>query len=280
MGNGSVMRRKLMDNYSRICERVAAACARFGRRPESVEILAVTKYVSLDVIREMVEAGFTRLCESRPQQLARRAAAIREWLTKRIEQGESAPTAPTWHLIGPLQRNKVRIVLPWAGLIHSVDTLRLAEEIDARSKREGLVASILLEVNATEEPNRHGVAFPACVHLAEVLTGLKHLKLRGLMAMGPNTEDEAALRLVFERISDLFAEIKGRRIGGEDFNTLSMGMSHDFEVAIEYGATHLRIGSALYEGIELAPAEDGETEEEAADEEPADSRALDEERAR
>lgn len=251
------MRRPLQDNLKRVRERIEAACARTHRSASGVRLIAVTKYVSLDVIRSLVELGVEDFGESRPQELIKRAAATREWLGRRRRPDDRpSEPEPRWHLIGPLQRNKVNKVLPWVSLIHSVDTLRLAEEIDAQSAKLGAVTPILLEVNATGETNRHGIAFAAAPHVVEVLSSLKRLRLLGMMAMGPNTTDTDAIRRVFDRVAELFQEIRTKRGIGENFRVLSMGMSGDFEIAIESGATHVRVGSALYEGLAL-PASAG-----------------------
>lgn len=248
------MKRRLQDNLKRVIERIEAACARCRRSPRGVTLVAVTKYASLDVIRTLVEIGVQDFGESRPQELVRRAAATREWLERRIwgdgtSQAPAPGVVPRWHQIGPLQRNKTAKVLPFAHLIHSVDTLRLAEEIDAASARLNRQTSILLQVNATDEPRKQGVSVPACLHVAEVLMSLRHVRLCGLMAMGPNTADEARVRQAFERVGELFQEVSRQRFVTEDFRVLSMGMSHDFELAIAAGATMVRVGSALFEGI-------------------------------
>ena len=156
-------------------------------------------------------------------------------------------------MIGHLQRNKVRDVLPWVELVHSVDSLRLAEEIDAEAAKLGRKMPILLEVNPSGEVSKFGVAVAATTHLAEQVNSLRHVELRGLMAMAPLTDDESVIRHSFRRVRELFEEIIGERICGPTFKELSLGMSSDFEFGIEAGATYVRIGSALLEGIELAP---------------------------
>lgn len=247
------MKRRLQDNLKRVRERIEAACARAHRPPASVTLVGVTKYVSLEVIRVVVDAGLTDLGESRPQELIRRAAATREWLGRRRAVEGKPPLEPRWHLIGPLQRNKVAKTLPWTSLIHSVDTLRLAEDIDAQSAKLGVVTPVLLELNAADEPGKHGIAFSAAPHMVEVLSTLRNIRLCGLMAMGPNTPDESRIRFVFERMAEMFHDIRRKSGAREDFRVLSMGMSADFEFAVEAGATHVRVGSALFEGILDAP---------------------------
>lgn len=247
------MKRKLVDNWKRTEERVADACTKAGRDPNSVTLVVVTKYVGLDLIRTLVEIGIRNLGESHVQELTRRHAMIKEWLGKRSAADDAAPTPPHWHMIGHLQRNKVKALLPAVDLIHSVDSLRLAEEIDAQSEKIGKVTPIFLEVNATGESAKTGVAVAATTHLAEQIMTLKHLELRGLKAMGPLTEDRERIRQVFGRVRELFDEVIHERICGPKFRDLSMGMSNDFDIGIEFGATHVRIGSAIFEGIPTSP---------------------------
>jgi PLP dependent protein len=244
------MKRKLHDNLKRVEQRIAEACRRVRRDPSTVKLIAVTKYASMDIIRALLELGVRDLGENRVQELTRRAAMIDEW---RSGHRESMVPVPRWHLIGHLQRNKVKAVLPWIEMIHSVDSLRLAEEIDAQAGKLGRPVPILLEVNAAEDPNKYGVAVAAATHLVEQINTLKHIELRGLMAMAPLTDDVARIRSVFERVRELYDEVVSEKLCGRHFTELSMGMTGDFEQAIEFGATYVRIGSALLEGIELGP---------------------------
>ncbi|MFQ5590312.1 MAG: YggS family pyridoxal phosphate-dependent enzyme [Phycisphaerae bacterium] len=248
------MKRRLSENLKRIEQRIREACARAGREPSRVTLVAITKYASLDIVRTLVDMGVPHLGESRVQELTKRAAMIHEWLSRRrsrLASGE-VESRPRWHMVGHLQRNKVRAVLPWIEMIHSVDSLRLAEEIDAQSGKLGRVTPVLLQVNAAGEASKSGVAVAAATHMAEQLATLKHIEVRGLMAMAPLTDEESVLRRTFERVRELYDEIQGERLCGPAFCELSMGMTNDFEYAIEYGATWVRSGSALFEGIELA----------------------------
>lgn len=245
------MRRKLLDNLKRVEHRIADACAKVGRDPKEVKLVAVTKYATPDVIRTLIELGVTDIGESRVQELARRAAIIKEWISRKSVPG--LKTEPRWHMVGHLQRNKVRQILPWIQMIHSVDSLRLAEEIDAQASKLDQRVPVLLEVNASGESSKSGVAVAATTHLAEQVASLKHVDLRGLMTMAPMTEDVSLIRHTFQRVHEIFEEIVGERLCGPQFRELSMGMSGDFEHAIEFGATYVRIGSALFEGVELAP---------------------------
>jgi len=147
-----------------------------------------------------------------------------------------------------LQRNKVRYVLPIASLIHSVDTLRLAEEIDASAAKLNLYAKVLLQTNTSNEPQKYGVPVGAATHLAEQIETLPNLRLIGLMTMAPLTRNKDVVRACFARARELFIEMRGEKIVGPQFTELSMGMSSDYETAIEEGATILRIGSAIFAG--------------------------------
>ena len=254
--------RKLSENLKHIEQRIAQACARCGRSASSVTLVAVTKYASLDLIRTLVDLGVQNLGENRGPELARRAAMVKEWLSRKALGSESTPgPIPLWHMVGHVQRNKVKALLPWVDVIHSLDSLRLAEELDLEAGKLNRRTPVLLEVNATGEGQKHGIAFAAGSHLAEQVQSLKNLELRGLMAMGPLTEDKSAIAHTFNRVRELYEEIISLRICGPSFRDLSMGMSSDFELAIEAGATMVRIGSALFQGIDLGPPPDPVEEE-------------------
>ncbi len=248
------MKRKLLDNIKRVEQRIADACHKARRDPSSVTLICVTKAASLDIIRTLVDLGVEHVGESRVQELTKRAAMVNEWLGRRARDlAAGARPRPHWHMIGHLQRNKVRAVLPWTDLIHSVDSLRLAEEIDAQSAKLKRTTPVLLQVNVSDEPQKTGVAVAAATHLAEQVASLEHVELRGLTGMAPMTDDTDRIRHIFERARELLDEIIGERVCGPQFRDLSLGMSNDFEYGIEFGATYVRIGSALFEGIELAP---------------------------
>ena len=245
---------QLKDSYRRVRDRIAEAAVKAGRGTDDVQMIAVTKYASPDQIRTLVELGHAELGESKVQQLAQRVAMLEEFLGRKKTLAGAAPRSSLddlpekvrWHMIGHLQRNKVKQVLPLVGLIHSVDSLRLAEEIHNYAARVDTVVDILIQVNATSEPTKSGVAGPAVIHLAEQIDTMMHLRLRGLMTMGPNTDNPEDARPAFARTADILSDIRKDKIGGPDCNVLSMGMSGDLEVAIEEGANVLRIGRALF----------------------------------
>ena len=237
-------RRQIGENVKRIRANVAVAAARAGRDAGSVQLVAVTKAVGIDQIKALVELGVTDLGENRVQQLVPRAGEVAEWLGRR----RKAPAPDVrWHMVGHLQRNKVRQVLPVAELIHSVDSLRLAEDIDTRGERAGLVAKVLLEVNCSGESQKYGVAVGAVAHLAEQICTLRNVRLLGLMTMAPLTSDPEKARPTFVRLREIFEDMVSEKVGGKDFRHLSMGMSQDYQVAVEEGATIIRVGTAIFE---------------------------------
>ena len=249
------MKQRLAENLKRVQGRIEQACARAKRDPGSVTLIAVTKYAGMEHIQALIELGHRDLGESRVQDLTHRAALLSEWRGQRPRGDESDPakSAPRWHLVGHLQRNKVKAVLPCVHLIHSVDSLRLAEEIDLHAEKIGNVIPVLVEVNAGGEASKHGVAVAAVTHFVEQIGTLKNLSVRGMMAMAPLTDDQGVIRHTFGRVRELFEEVVIARVGGPEFRELSLGMSNDFELGIQAGATMVRIGSALFEGIELSP---------------------------
>ena len=245
------MRRKLQDNLRSVRDRIAAACGRVHRNPESVQLVAVTKTVGIDVIRTLAEMGVTDFGENRAQELIRRAAMMKEVLERRKLCSPAAPlSAPRWHMVGNLQRNKVKALLPWTVLIHSVDRLRLGEEISKHAAGLDRPVDALLEVNGGSEPQKSGVPVCAAPHLAEQIASLPGIRLRGLMTMAPLDADARTLENAFSRVGELFDEMRKECRMGDVFDTFSAGMSGDFEIAVQCGATMVRVGSALLEGIE------------------------------
>jgi pyridoxal phosphate enzyme (YggS family) len=225
---------RLRENIECVRERIDTACRRGGRDPSTVRLVAVTKYADLAWVRQLPPLGVRILGESRPQQLIERAA----------ELGDDVE----WHLIGHLQRNKVRPVLPCTALIHSVDSLRLLQRIDEVAGELQLRPRVLLEVNVTGEPSKDGFAPADLVAAWGTASSLARVQIEGLMTMAAFADDPEAARPAFERLRRLRDELQ-RLAPDHPRPELSMGMSHDFEVAIEEGATYVRIGSLLFEGL-------------------------------
>ena len=240
----SVTKSSIANNLERIRAEIVAACGRAGRSPREVSIVAVTKAVDLDAIKVLLELGLFDLGESRTQQLAQRAGELEAYLQRRRnELGGKV----RWHMVGHVQRNKVRGVLDVAGVIHSVDSLRLAEAINDKAERMGRTVDVFLQVNCSEEPQKSGMAVGAAAHLAELVGTLKNLRLLGLMTMAPLVDDPEKARPTFIRLRELFEDMRHEKIGGPAFRHLSMGMTQDYGVAVEEGATVLRIGTALFQ---------------------------------
>jgi PLP dependent protein len=224
------------ENYQRVCERIAQAAARAGRQPDEVGLIAVTKYAELDWVRALLSIGVRELGESRPQQLAARSA-------------ELAGAGIHWHLIGHLQRNKVKLVLPLVTLIHSLDSVRLAAEIDEVAAKLDLRPRVLVEVNLTGEKAKHGFERDELIAAWEALVRLPRLRIEGLMTMAAYSDAPEDARRTFAALRELRDELRRMSPPELALPHLSMGMTGDFEVAIEEGATLVRIGSALWEGL-------------------------------
>jgi PLP dependent protein len=213
-------------------DRIARAAERAGRDPASVQLVAVSKTKSVAEVREAVEAGVRVFGENYVQEL----------LAKREGLGEAAE----WHYIGHLQTNKAKYLVPFCALIHSVDSARLATEIDRRAQQFGRRQPVLIEVKLSEEETKSGIDPGGVVELAQAMTGLPGLDLRGLMVMPPFSEDPGASRPYFVRLRELREALRGAGSPSGSCAELSMGMTMDFEVAIEEGATIVRVGTAIF----------------------------------
>ncbi len=218
------LRRRLADNLAAVEARIVSACVRAGRQRDDVTLIAVTKYVSIHVAGILHDLGVRDLGESRPQELWKKAAAL--------------PATVVWHLIGHLQRNKIDKTLPLVSYIHSLDSMRLLEAIETEAARQNRRANVLVEINLSGEDNKTGLPADQLQALLAAATNLPHIGVAGLMTMAARDEPEHC-RPVFAALHQITGNGSLR----------SMGMSNDFEVAIEEGATHIRLGSVLYDGI-------------------------------
>ena len=242
-----VVMSSIEDRLKRVEENVHLACQRAGRDRSSVRIIVVTKTAPVSAIKEVVRLGYTDLGENRVQHLAQVSEEISEFLKNNRNIADiNLPDSINWHMIGHLQRNKVKPTLKTANIIHSVDTLRLAEEINTAAAKMDIRPNIFLQVNCSEEPQKYGAPVGAAIHLADQFNTMPNLRLIGLMTMAPLTKDQNRVRAAFARARELFEEIQTERVAGPKFQHLSMGMSQDYEIAIEEGATMLRIGSAIF----------------------------------
>ena len=237
----------IKERYETLKQRIAEAAIRANRKPENIHLVAVTKHASIDEVRQLLELGHVDFGENRVQHFSQLAAQVQEHLQRRSEIGELKQTDPVrWHFIGHLQRNKCRRVLPLSRLVHSLDSLRLAEEIQESAERHKLNVEILIQVNVSGERDKMGVAPAAVTHIIDQLDTMPNITTRGMMCMAPLVEDPEETRPVFMRCQELFEETKTTSKVGSEFNVLSMGMSNDFEVAIACGANIVRVGTALF----------------------------------
>jgi pyridoxal phosphate enzyme (YggS family) len=220
-------------NIARVRECVAAACLRSGRRPEDVKLIAVTKTVSPELIRQAYEAGLRDFGENRVQEAATKRPTL-------------VDLEVTWHLVGHLQSNKAKPARELFQYVHSVDSLRLAERLDRVAWPGAQRLPVLLEVNLGEELTKSGAREAELLELAEEVGRLPTLELRGLMAIPPLFEDADRTRPFFRRLRELADTMASQDPRGVSLRELSMGMSHDFDVAIEEGATMIRVGTAIF----------------------------------
>lgn len=259
----------LESRYTEVLGRIGEASVRSGRLPGDVILVVVTKNAEPEQIRALVNLGHRDFGENRVLQLLRRAAMLDEYLsrhrvlmrTPKPASGlfdapnpthASPPESVRWHMIGRLQRNKAKKAVGVCRLIHSVDSLRLAEEIHTIAVKRDTAVEVLLQVNASGEQGRHGCPLPAARHLADQIETMVNVRMRGLMTMAVPSEDPEASRETFARACEAFEEIRTMGVGEGRFNILSMGMSGDFEVAIEEGANIVRVGTAVFgPGLEL-----------------------------
>lgn len=228
---------RIAENLAGVRRRIAAAAWNSGRAPDDVKLVAVTKYVDAAITRLLVEAGCRDLGESRPQQLWEKAAAL-------------ADAEVHWHLVGHLQRNKIRRTLPLVQTIHSIDSeslLRAVERIAAELQR---TIEVLLEVNISGDESKHGLAPDAVAPLLDAAAELAHVRIAGLMTMASLSGGPDVARGNFAALRKLRDRLRPNCPANVSLRELSMGMSGDFEQAIAEGATIVRVGSALFSGIE------------------------------
>ncbi|MEO1512834.1 MAG: YggS family pyridoxal phosphate-dependent enzyme, partial [Planctomycetota bacterium] len=268
----------LEQRYEAVRQRVADAARRSGRAPEDVILIAVTKHAEPDDIRRLMELGHADYGENRVQQLIQRAGMAKEWLDRVGILKKTAGDTPEdaldldpaqairWHLIGPLQRNKAKKLVEVVRLVHTVDSLRVAEELQTAMIKLDRRLDVIIQIDVAGEDAKHGCAVPAAMPLAEQIDSMYHLNLRGVMTMAPYSDNPEDARPHFARCRELFDDIDKLGVGEGRFNLLSMGMSGDFEVAIEEGANLVRVGSAIFGERAAAPTADEAEPEEDEDE--------------
>lgn len=226
---------ELKDRWDNIQKNISQTALKFGRNPADILALAVSKTHSADMLINAISAGITAFAENYVQEFVEKYEAIRD----------NSPVQPVWHYIGHLQTNKVKYIAPFVTMIHSVDSLHLAQEIQKQALKNNRIIDILLQVNTSGEESKSGCEPEELISIAEEIAVLPNLKINGLMTIGTFSEDEVLIRREFrllrsikEKLANLHPEL--------DLKHLSMGMTHDYPIAIEEGATIVRIGTAIF----------------------------------
>ena len=220
------------ENYREVDRRVGEACARSGRNRKEVTLIAVSKTKPVELIREAMDAGADVFGENKVQELC--------------DKYEQLPKTLHWHLIGHLQRNKVKYIVDKVDLIHSVDSMRLAEEISKEAEKKQTDVKVLIEVNVAQEESKFGVSVDETEELVREIAKLPRIHVLGLMTIAPNVSDPEENRPVFRTLKKLAVDIKMKNIDNVRMDVLSMGMTNDYQVAVEEGATMVRVGTGIF----------------------------------
>lgn len=223
----------IKENIDSILERTALAARRSGRNPEDITVIAVSKTVDSDRAREAVESGLDNLGENRVQELVKKYEQLTDLKVK-------------WHMIGHLQKNKVKYIIDKAELIHSVENLELAKEINKRAEQLSLNARILIELNIGEEASKFGINEENVFDFVRSMEQFEHIEVLGLMTVAPYSENPEDIRWVFIKMKEIFDKISAMNLKNSHMKYLSMGMTNDFEIAIEEGSNIVRIGTAIF----------------------------------
>jgi pyridoxal phosphate enzyme (YggS family) len=226
----------ICENLAEINQQIEYAAAKSGRKREDITLVAVSKTVGAAEVNEAYNAGQRVFAENRVQCLLQKLDTTAQYDLKDID----------WHLIGTLQTNKVKYIIDKVSLIHSVDSLHLAEEINKCAAKKGLTMNCLLQVNVSKEESKHGVGIEDVDRIVEEFTKFDNLKLKGLMTMAPFDADEYELRSIFSRLHKKYIDIGSQKGHNVNMSYLSMGMTHDFSYAIEEGANMIRVGTGIF----------------------------------
>ncbi|MBT9776980.1 YggS family pyridoxal phosphate-dependent enzyme [Clostridium sp. MCC353] len=220
------------ENITQVTKRIEEACRRSGRNPEEVTLIAVSKTKPVSMIKEAAEAGIRDFGENKVQEI--------------LEKSVQFPDDFRWHMIGHLQRNKVKQVIDKACLIHSVDSLRLASQIEEEAGKKSRIVPILLEVNAAREESKYGFYMEDVEAAVREIKNYPHVKICGLMTIAPFVEDAEENREIFRKLNQFYVDMKSKNIDNVTMSVLSMGMTGDYEVAVEEGATMVRVGTGIF----------------------------------
>ena len=222
----------LYENYEKVVENVKNACARSGRNFDDVTIIAVSKTKPLSDVEELLAHGVTEFGENKVQEM--------------VDKYEHVSKPVHWHLIGHLQTNKVKYIVDKACMIHSVDSVHLAKEIEKEAAKKNLVVKVLLEVNIAHEESKFGINETEVYDLIDAIKDMPHIHVMGLMTIAPFVENPEDNRIYFRKMYQLSLDIKSKCIDNIDMNVLSMGMTNDYEIAVEEGSTMIRVGTAIF----------------------------------
>ena len=222
----------LRENFRQVEENIRRACGRAGRDPGDVTLIAVSKTKPVELLREAYDLGTRVFGENKVQEI--------------VEKYEALPKDIHWHMIGHLQRNKVKYIIDKVDLIHSVDSVRLAETIEKEAAKHDLTANILLEVNVAEEESKFGLKVDEVEQVVDEIAKFSHIKVCGLMTIAPFVENPEENRPYFRLLRNLSVDIGGKNVDNVTMSILSMGMTNDYEVAVEEGATMVRVGTGLF----------------------------------
>ena len=222
----------IRENLDMVTGNIKSACQKAGREPGDVTLIAVSKTKPVSAIREAYEHGIREFGENKVQEL--------------VEKQEALPKDIRWHMIGHLQRNKVKYIIDKVDLIHSVDSLRLAEAIEKEAAKRGITVNILIEVNVAGEESKFGLAPEAVDEFVEAVAQFEHIRVKGLMTIAPFVENPEENRSVFTALKKLSVDIAKKNVDNVNVSMLSMGMTNDYQTAIEEGATMVRVGTGIF----------------------------------
>lgn len=222
----------IQENIRDVKEKIKAACERSGRNPDEVTLIAVSKTKPVSMLKEAYDAGCRDFGENKVQEL--------------VEKWEQMPKDIRWHMIGHLQRNKVKYIVDKVYLIHSVDSLKLAQEISKEAVKKGITVNILIEVNVAEEESKFGITCSEVPSLIKEIAKLPGIVIKGLMTIAPYVENAEENRQYFEKLWQIYVDTIYKNIDNVYMENLSMGMTGDYEVAVTEGATYVRVGTGIF----------------------------------
>ena len=222
----------LKDNLKKVEENIQAACDRSGRNRDEITLIAVSKTKPVEMLQEIYDENIRDFGENKVQELC--------------DKIEKMPSDIKWHMIGHLQRNKVKYIVGKVALIHSVDSYRLAEEISIQAKKHNTTVPILVEVNIAHEESKFGISEEDAILLVKEISELENIRIMGIMTIAPYVENPEDNRMYFRKIKELSVDINSKNIDNVSMEIISMGMTGDYEVAIEEGATMVRVGTGIF----------------------------------